>query len=315
MLLGAVLATELWPSLKLWQSLRVAGSQPAVSESRAEAESTAQPVSEQEFAPGNSRKNRAGTPSLLRQAHARLLSHRTIQAEIVEVATLTDPPLRLTGRYLSAGIKLRLEYDVQLAGNVEGHLTEVCDGDRLWSWMQLPGSSRVTRRDIRQILAAAGNTPQLTHSGLTVDLALGGLPALISALDQSMEFDEGKQESFAGQEVQVLTGRWNAATALMLGGDATQPRFPAYIPDAARLTLATGSCLPLRLQYFKKRDGKLRPLLELRFQNLITDQPIDDRQFSFTPPEGVEPEDITRQYLADLQAGGSSPGTEKTASE
>jgi hypothetical protein len=255
MLLVAVLATVLWPSLELWPSLRVAGSQPAGDESLTSAESITQTASEPEVAANHPRKKPSGTPSLLRQAHARLLSHRTIQAEVVEVATLTDPPLRLTGRYLSAGIKLRLEYDVQLAGNVEGHLTEVCDGDRLWSWTQLPGSSRVTRRDIRQILAAAGNTPQLSHSGLTVDLALGGLPALISALDQSMDFDEGKQETFAGQAVQVLTGRWNAATALLLGGDASQPRFPAHIPDAVRLTLATESCLPLRLQYFKKQEN------------------------------------------------------------
>lgn len=250
---------------------------------------------------------------LLKEAHAFLLSRRTIQAEVLEVASLTDPPLRMTGRYVSAGVKLRLEFDVQLPGSAGGQLVEVCDGERLWSWLRLPGAERVTRRDIRQILAAAERATEVPTRSATVDLALGGLPALVTSLDRAMNFDHVKQEVYEDQAVWVLMGRWTPELALQLGGNANAPKFPAHIPEAARLTLTADSLMPVRLQYLKRQPRGAKLLLDLKFHNIRLDEPVSDHEFSFSPPDGVEPEDITRQYLSELlpKAGpGSATETE-----
>ncbi|OYW15575.1 MAG: hypothetical protein B7Z55_14980 [Planctomycetales bacterium 12-60-4] len=227
----------------------------------------------------------ARAQELIKQAHAQLLSRRSIRAELTEVATLTEPPLHMTGRYVSAGLKLRLEYQVQLAGGVTGSLTEVCDGERLWSLMQLPGSQRVTRRDVRQILVAAERAKTQPNRAAAVDLALGGLPALITSLQRSMSFEDVKDDQLDGQPVLLLTGRWTTELAKQLGGDAQSPRFPDHIPDACRLTLAADNLFPLRLSYFKRQEKGLRMLLDLRFRNITLDGPVDENEFRFTPPE------------------------------
>ncbi len=236
----------------------------------------------------------------MKQAHAQLLSRRTIRAELVEVATLTEPPLRMTGRYVSAGLKLRLEYQVQLAGGVSGSLVEVCDGERLWSLMQLPGSQRVTRRDVRQILVAAEKARMRPDRAAAVDLALGGLPALITSLQRNMNFESVKEDTLDDQPVLVLTGRWTKELAQQLGGDAKSPQYPEHIPDACRLTLGADSLFPVRLSYFKRQDQGLRMLLDLRFRDVVLEGPIDDNEFRFTPPDATEPEDVTREYIDQL---------------
>lgn len=246
--------------------------------------------------------------ALVKQAHAQLLTRRTIQADVVEVATLTEPPLRMTGRYVASGLKLRLEYQVQLSGGVSGSLVEVCDGERLWSLMQLPGSQRVTRRDVRQILVAAEKARMRPDRAAAVDLALGGLPALITSLQRSMNFESVKEDTLEDQPVLVLTGRWTKELAQQLGGDAKSPQFPQHIPDACRLTLAADTLFPVRLSYFKRQEKGMRMLLDLRFQNVMLDGMVAESEFRFTPPDDTEPEDVTREYIEQLFPESAEPG-------
>jgi hypothetical protein len=238
--------------------------------------------------------------TLLKQAHAALLSRRTIRADVLELATLSEPPLRMTGTYVSAGLKLRLDYQVRLPGNVEGSLLTVCDGERLWSLMKLPESQQVTRRDVRQILAAAERYQGNPERAASVDLALGGLPALLTSLQRSMSFDAVKEDTLDEQPVWILNGRWNSQLATELGGDATKPNYPEHIPDGVRVSLVKDSLFPARLLYVKRREVGLRPLLDLRFRNVVVDGPVTDEEFRFTPPEATEPQDVTRQYIEQL---------------
>lgn len=238
---------------------------------------------------------------LLQQAHAKLLSRRSIRAEIAEVAALTSPPLRLTGRYVSSGIRLRLEYEVQLPGGVTGSLTEVCDGERLWSLMELPGSQRITRRDVRQILAAVEQSQLPPEKATIIDLALGGLPAFLSSLQRSLHFHSVERKQQDEQELIVLSGTWNDELAAQLGKDAKKPKYPPHIPEAVRLYLAADSLFPVRLVYLKRHDQELKMLVDLRFRQIEFDGPVDERLFAFTPPDSTEPEDITREYLQLLQ--------------
>jgi hypothetical protein len=222
---------------------------------------------------------------------------------------LTDPPFHLTGSYASAGLRTRLSFTVKLNSGATGSLLEICDGERLWSVTDIPKSKRVTRRDVRQILAAAEQARTQPDRALAADLALGGVPALLASLQRSMQFDGLKEESVDGRSLVIVQGRWNEEWRQKLGGD----QLPPHVPDLVRVYFASEALFPERIVYLKKADDKnyYRPLVDLQFRKVVLDAPLDDKLFEFTPPENVEPEDITRQYLDQLfppKPAGPPPG-------
>jgi hypothetical protein len=243
-----------------------------------------------------------GSPAdLLAAAHQRLIGHTHIRADLQELVAVKEPPFRMSGSYVSAGLKLRLEFTAKLPGNVQGSLLEVCDGERLWSVTELPGGTRVTRRDVRQILAAMEQARGRPEQAATVDLALGGLPALLTSLTRSMQFHSVKAESLSGRGFWVLSGKWKPDVVRQLtGSDAA--KLPPHIPEAVRVYLAQETLFPERIVYLRlpSGGGGLKPVLDLRFTNVVLNGPIDAQEFEFTPPENVEPEDVTRQYLDQL---------------
>jgi hypothetical protein len=66
--------------------------------------------------------------------------------------------------------------------------------------------------------------------------------------------------------------------------------------------LAQETLFPERIVYLRlpSGEGGLKPVLDLRFTNVVLNGPVDAQEFEFTPPENVEPEDVTRQYLDQL---------------
>lgn len=235
----------------------------------------------------------------LKSAQQKIGEHRSIRAEVVETIALTEPPFKMTGTYLAAGLKLRLNYQSKMPSGAAGSLTEVCDGERLWTLTELPGSKRVTRRDIRQILAAVESSKMRPERAASVDLALGGLPALLSSLQRTMEFDTLREETVDDHNVVILQGKWNEewqAKLSVKGGV-----LPPHLPEALRIYFAADTQFPERLIYLKLQENKrYKPLLDLQFRNVVLDGSVDDREFDFTPPENIEPEDVTRQYLDQL---------------
>jgi hypothetical protein len=245
------------------------------------------------------------------QAQKTLAARRSIRADIVELDSLTNPPVKMSGTYLGAGLKLRLEYQAQLPGGAAGSLKEICDGERLWSLTELPGSKRLTRRDVRQILTAVETSKVRPERAAAVDLALGGLPALLASVQRSMQFDAMKAETLDGRTVTVVQGKWRPEWQQRL--QSADGQFPPHLPERVRITFASETQFPERILYLKQSapatksaEGeksaapKYKALLDLRFQNVVLDGPVDDREFEFAPPENLEPEDITRQYLDQL---------------
>jgi hypothetical protein len=241
---------------------------------------------------------------LLTAAHQKLLAHTHIRADLQEVVAIKQPPFRMTGTYVSAGLKLRLNFQVKLPDGVTGSLLEVCDGERLWSVTELPGSTRVTRRDVRQILEAMDQAKNRPDRTAAIDLALGGLPALLKSLTRSMQFSSVTAETVGDRPYWRLSGKWRPEFLRQLTGGDEKAKLPPHIPEAVRLFLAQDTLFPERLVYLKQTgDGKeteYRPLLELRLTNIVLNGPVESREFDFTPPNGVEPEDVTRQYLDQL---------------
>lgn len=239
------------------------------------------------------------------QSHAALANRRSLQATLYQVVNINGQPLKLTGRYANAGLKLRLELATELPGGAKGSLLEVCDGNVLWSQLQLLDSRRVTRRDIRQILAAVSAGESRPEAILTAELGLGGLPGLLAGLQQQLEFESLERITESDREMVVIRARWKPDALAKLGLKPEQAT-PEYVPDLVRLWFDAETQVPVKIDYLKKAADKLpeRAIVSLQFRDVVLDQAVDESLFLFVPPEDVVPEDITRSYVEQITRTG-----------
>lgn len=260
----------------------------------------AQPAEKKEDASGTTAS--AEALEYVRKAHEALVQHTSIQASLVEQVAIGDRRFQIQGSYAGAGLKLRLEFKVQIEGGASGALLEVCDGDVLWSRMDLPDSRRVTRRDVRQILKAVTNSKSVPDGVLLAELGLGGLPALLSSLERTMSFTKIHEEAAGDRPLMVVHGVWRPEFSARWPRDA-QGQLPLYIPDEVRIFFDRETQFPARLLYLKREAGGkgLVPLVSLEFRDVVLGGPVKEQQFLFVPPDDVAPQDITRQYLDQIQ--------------
>lgn len=238
-------------------------------------------------------------------------ARQTVQATLLEQILISDPPIRMTGRYLEHGRKTRLELQVRLKGDSRGSLLEISDGDLLWSQTVFGETKQVTLRDLKLIAKELTEQPSLSAGGGPLDLGLGGLSGLMSSLQRTMQFDQLREESKGEEHWMILQGKWKSDYAAQWKKNPDDP-LPPYIPDALRIYFDAETHFPRRVVYLKLQPEKptLRPIVRLEFQDVQLDQPVDDSEFEYAPPEGLVPEDITQPYIDQLKRRNSPPGSE-----
>ncbi|HUE13589.1 MAG TPA: hypothetical protein VMR25_05455, partial [Planctomycetaceae bacterium] len=242
----------------------------------------------------------------LRAAREKLTASgvRSIKSRIIERVSIGGRRFRLEGAYLQGSdLRVKLEFKVlpdEAEQGIEGSFLEVCDGTILWTRHQIGSQTRVTRRDVRQILNASksGGEPNL----LAVELGLGGLPALLASLERSMKFDSLTQEEVNGKKFVVIAGAWNDA-ALQMFKSTTGGRQTAHIPDAVRIYFEPEILFPRRIDFLKKHTSpdETEVLVELDFLDIVINAALDEHQFEFTPPNGIRTVDVTNDYLRQLK--------------
>ena len=248
-----------------------------------------------------------------------LQAHQSIKADLSQSVSIGDQQFKVTGKYLSSGnsatgMKLKLNYLVVPDQGAEGEMLEVCDGKELWTVLTLPGSKRVTHRNVLQIqkAALAANQKGVPETTLNVELGLGGLTALLASLERTMVFDAMKQEEVDGHQRTIVQGRWKKEFAQRFpkGKDES---LPAFVPDLVRLYVDSQTLFPERLLYLKKQPEKksLRPLVNLEFSNVELDGSVDEKEFKFDIPEGVVPEDVTKMYVDRITGSTDAPPATK----
>lgn len=258
-------------------------------------------------------KSGASAQVTLESARDRLISYRSVQAEMVETVDLGMRRFRMKGSYLQGtDLKLRLEYDL-LVGNTEAHLVEVCDGQRLWSHQTIGSEERVTSRDVRSILnaaSAAGKTPQ---NLLTAELGLGGLPGLLAGIQKSVQLEKQWEQDVNEQTFVAIEGGWKKTFREKFLGENPDPKqpLPAFVPDQVRIYFEQKSLFPRRILYLKHlEDGTRRPMVTLDFVDVRWDVELAEDAFDYTPPEKVARQDVTQAYINRFQ-----PSKQETSSE
>jgi hypothetical protein len=250
--------------------------------------------------------------AVLRMARERLTGNRekqsandvqSIRARIVERVAISGRKFRLEGTYLQGtDLRLRLELKVipeSTQSRADGSLLEVCNGTILWANYQVGKETRITRRDVSQILNATKTNGQINFA--TVELGLGGLPALLASLDRWMKFDLVTQQEINGKKFTVLAGAWKDACLKDLLAKMSKQHLPEHVPDSVRIYLESESLFPRRIAFLKHRGKQVESLVELDLLNIVLNDPIDEHQFEYAPPDGARPVDVTTEYVQQLQ--------------
>lgn len=277
----------------------------------------------------------------IKKAREKLLKVKSISAKVVEKVDVLDKSFKAEGRYLQRGLqegdwKMRLELAVKI-GNASGSLLEVCDGDLLWMRSDVDTGRKkdkpegakkdhrdttITRRNVTKILNAAKKLPDKSYeTGLITSLGLGGLPALLAAIEQNMKFTAVKDMSLRDLPMIVVEGTWTDAFAQRLRGSQGQGQqastlLPASAPDSVRLYIDRGTGFPHRITYMKKIPGRnvQKEMLTLDFLDVEVNQPISDSEFDYVPPKDIAPIELTQGFLDQLapQTKQSQPGSAQT---
>lgn len=253
---------------------------------------------------------------LLRAARLQLRDYRTLKAKVVELIEFGPRRFKAEGVYLQGrDNRLRLDLAVRLE-NISGRLLQVSEGDILWTVYEIGGAPRVTRRDVKQILAAAERLNASTM--IAQDLGLGGLPALLGAIEQSMDFSAPTVATIEGRKFHVLQGEWKQAIrdqfqqqaqAQPVPSDKPRP-LPEHVPDLVRIYLDAETSFPYRIRYLRRASNagaEPRPVLTIDFQDIVVNAAIDPVEFRYSAPDGANVVDLTNLYLQQLRGGEATP--------
>jgi len=266
----------------------------------------------------------------LRNARTQLLKCTSISAKVVEKVEILEKSYKAEGRYLQTALKpndwhMRMELVVKV-GDSEGALLEVCDGEVLWTRVEVDlgrkkekkevKEASVTRRNVTEIMSAARKLGDpKTEMALIASLGLGGLPALLAAIEQDMQFTEASESILRDRPVTVIHGAWTEAFGQKLTGNqpgqAKSTLLPAFIPEAVRIYVDRETGFPLRILYLKKLVGRevFKPLLTLDFLDVSLNEPINPAEFDYKAPEGVTPVEQTKAFVDMLTPRDSKPQT------
>lgn len=247
------------------------------------------------------------------QALQKLSRYKTIQASVVEDVTIGGRSFQATGVYKQgsslqgADLKLRLEFQIRLGsdgkGDLQGELEQVSDGNILWTRQQIGKNTRVYRRNIHQILEAAstatGGQPQ---KSFVAQLGLGGIPALMTSIERTMRFTSIDEREVGGKTLIVVGGVWSDRFMQQILGvnpQAKPERLPDYFPDSFEIYFEKESLFPRRFHYLKKHPSRdiSQSMVDIQFQKVELNRPIDDKVFVFQAPKGIFKEDTTKVYL------------------
>ncbi len=247
------------------------------------------------------------------QARQRLRSYQSIKAKLVETVALGQRRFTVSGDYQQghgADFKLRLEFKVRV-GNTDASILEVCDGQVLWTRHQIGAETRISRRDVRQILQAAAESG-MSEDLIIVELGFGGLPGLFASIEKSMLFVKQSEETYDGHKLVMIEGGWKPEVLKAWQGNSPDSPLPEYVPSRVRLYFDSNTLFPRRILYLGRTpEQSLRPMVSLDFTEVQTNIPLAADLFKFKQPEGVFPEDLTDQFLEQIkrrQLGGPASG-------
>jgi hypothetical protein len=234
----------------------------------------------------------------------------TYRADIDEDVHIGGRSFTAKGKYWKGtGRRFRLELNMVVGEGknaAKARMLQVCDGEVLMTEQVMGTRKRYTRRNVKQILAAAAAAQQAPANTLLSEFGLGGMSGLVASLEQTMVFDTRTSIPTRGKQAIQIEGTWNQQYATHWANWSQQTRqqqLPAHVPERVRV-LVDSDYYVRKIDYLRRgADGKsFTPLLSLSFRNIELNPKLDEKKlFQYVPEPGVYVEDTTAQYLQIFQ--------------
>ena len=268
----------------------------------------------------------------------KLRQRARIAARIEQTVDMLNQKFELRGFYFKdTGNRVRLQLDLQGAGENGSTMLQVCDGKILWEYQKVMGMKNYRKREIVPILK------KLEEPGLDDDfriqvmtqLGFGGPEALLSGFQNAIAFDQfadvtdPADKETGGVASFVLGGKWKDRTGLFGPNDRPlrpTDSLPPYIPANIRIFVDKANAWPYRVEMIGnpppliaedtrevdkatgRTIGRAKPQpkvdltkITLKYSLLPESEIKPDEQFVFATPRDVTNlVDETEAFLADL---------------
>ena len=260
---------------------------------------------------------------LIADVIAAIRSHDSISARLRQKIDVLGQQLVGTGQYLQQGRgeqqKIRLELKIQVSDQTTS-MQQVCDGTFLWLHQDLLDKTTLTRIDVRRVREAVFDRGGRRSRFEQIQLALGGLPKLIEALDKAFEFRIVQQDRLDGVPVWVVRGTWRPEQLAATypdpkskkgeGQGEVRPvgKLPPHAPEVMVMLIGRDDLFPYRIEFRRRlatddktpeRTDATVPLVVMEWFEVALDTPIDERQFIYRPGD-LRPVDGTDKLLVKM---------------
>jgi hypothetical protein len=262
-------------------------------------------------------RGQAGDDDLLRLASERIDRYTSIAALVRYRIRLFESDLIGSGVYQQAGQgserRLRLEAKTQVGEDIASRL-QVCDGDTLWTFRELPSGAQLERLDLRRVRDAQRQAGKLPPQAPVNELATGGLPKLLEGLQMNFQTRAAEAGYLGDVPMWAVELEWKPSVLAALAPEqqeqiaAGQPcDFAALpqLPERVMVFLGHDDLFPRRIEFRRRTAavgdgageggaGDFSPIMTVELSDVQFNQPIDPRQFQYG---GVTAIDVTDTFL------------------
>jgi hypothetical protein len=196
-----------------------------------------------------------------------------------------------------------------LLGADEAFVTQICDGDHVWTDCKLPGERKVTRIDVARVrreLAAEGIQSSLEGQGRAAPvefrgelLVRGGASQLIADLHSLFQFGEEQTLRHGDRTVRAVIGRWRpeALERVWPGlNSASIGGWPEHLPHHVLVHIDNDDLFPYLVEYRSGAQASLatsaancfpshEPLASFEFIDVQFAVAMPAELFQFSPAE------------------------------
>jgi hypothetical protein len=258
-----------------------------------------------------------------------------IAAKLRQSVRLGDDRLSGEGAFWQQGVgnqrRTRWELTTLVAGE-RAFVTQVFDGEVVWTDRKLPSSRKVTRVDIgalrRQVggadLAGQGGSP--AGEAMSELLARGGVSQLVASLHHSFSFGPRRTLRRGEKTMLALIGRWRPEQLERVwpGAESMAPGdWPAHLPHHAVVYVDANDRFPYFVEYRGGDQAELANAVDAYYpaRDALASFEFIDVQFAaampadifqYTPPDNSW-HDITSRLVDELRAAPAAAPEANTA--